>query len=319
VNQPTMGKHDEAGDRAEAYRAIVLSALGLALTGGVELLLALYTGSVALLGDALHNLADVSTSLVVFVGFHVSKRPPSRSYPYGYERAEDLAGLGIALVIWASAVFAGWESYQKLVSRSGTTHLGVGMLAAVLGMIGNFVVSRYKAHVARRIQSMTLQAEAQHSWLDVISSLGALVGLAAVAFGHRWGDPVAGGFITLFICRVGWEVTSQITHHLMDGVEPEHLAAAEAAAGTVAGVRSATARGRWTGRSLTLELEIELEAGTTLAAVQQIGEQVEGVVHAAVREARRVRWTARGFGRAGASGGTHDPPLAPASSIGSGR
>src|SRR5882757_5513747 len=78
-------KHDEQKDRKAAHRAISLSAVGLAITGGVELLLALYTGSVALLGDSLHNLADVSTSLVVFVGFRVSKRPASRTHPYGYE------------------------------------------------------------------------------------------------------------------------------------------------------------------------------------------------------------------------------------------
>jgi divalent metal cation (Fe/Co/Zn/Cd) transporter len=76
-----VAKHDEQMDRKAAYRAILFSAVGLAITGGIELLLALYTGSVALLGDSLHNLADVSTSLVVFVGFRVSKRPATRTYP----------------------------------------------------------------------------------------------------------------------------------------------------------------------------------------------------------------------------------------------
>jgi len=75
------------------------------MTGGIELVLALFTGSVALLGDALHNLSDVSTSLVVFLGFKLSKRQASARFPYGLERAEDLAGLGVALVIWASPVF----------------------------------------------------------------------------------------------------------------------------------------------------------------------------------------------------------------------
>ena len=285
-----MRDRNDASDRAQASRAILVSAFGLAVTGGVELALALYTGSVALLGDALHNLADVSTSVVVFAGFRFSARPPSRAYPYGYERAEDLAGLGIALVIWASAVLAGWESWQKLVSHAGTSHLGVGMAAAILGMAGNFAVSRYKARIARRIHSVTLQADATHSWLDVISSLGALVGLVAVAAGHRWGDPLAGGFVTLFIVRVGWEVTSQMARHLMDGVEPDHLQAAEAAAGAVPGVRGAVARGRWMGRSLCLEVEGELAPATSLEAAHRIGEAVAEAVHLAVPEASQVRW-----------------------------
>jgi cation diffusion facilitator family transporter len=299
-----VAKHDEKTDRKAAHRAILFSAVGLAITGGIELLLALYTGSVALLGDSLHNLADVSTSLVVFVGFWGSKRPVTRTHPYGYERAEDLAGLGIALVIWGSAVFAGWESYQKLVSYQGTNHLGAGMLAAVLGMVGNFVVSRYKAHVARRIQSATLKAEAQHSWLDMISSLGALVGLGGVALGWRIADPIAGLIVTLFICHVGYEVTSQIVHHLMDGVDAEHLLAAEEAARTVSGVRSATARGRWMGRSLILDVEGVMDDETTLVHATEVGRQVEDAVHAAVPEARQVRWVpaaqAGGFDAGGA-------------------
>jgi cation diffusion facilitator family transporter len=286
-----VAKHDEEKDRRAAHRAIALSAVGLAITGGVELLLALYTGSVALLGDSLHNLADVSTSLVVFVGFRVSKRPASRTHPYGYERAEDLAGLGIAMVIWASAAFAGWESYRKLISHQGTTHLGVGVLAAMLGMVGNFVVSKYKAHVARRIQSMTLEAEAKHSWLDVISSLGALVGLAGVGLGWPIADPIAGLFVTLFICHVGYEVTSQIVHHLMDGVDADHLAAAEEAARGVPGVRAAVAKGRWMGRSLILEIEGELDPASTLADATVLGHRIEKAVHDAVPEARQVHWT----------------------------
>ena len=134
---PKLQRHDERAHRQAANRAVAVSALGLALTGGIELALALFTGSVALLGDALHNLADVSTSGVVFLGFYISKRQPTRTYPYGYERAEDIAGLGVALVIWLSALFAGYQSYQKLIGKAGTTHLAVGMAAAVVGMVGN--------------------------------------------------------------------------------------------------------------------------------------------------------------------------------------
>src|SRR5258708_21094813 len=113
---------DDAVQRRDANRAVGLSAAGLALTGLAELLLAVLTGSVALLGDAIHNLSDVSTSAVVFLGFRVSKRPASRSHPYGYGRAEDPAGLGVAAVIWLSAAFARYQSYRKLPGPGTTTH-----------------------------------------------------------------------------------------------------------------------------------------------------------------------------------------------------
>lgn len=285
--------HDEQGDRRAVNRAVAVSAVGLALTGGIELVIAIFTGSVALLGDALHNLADVSTSAVVFFGFYISKRHASQSYPYGYERAEDLAGLGIAIVIWSSAVFAGYQSYEKLISQAGTSNLVVGMAAALLGVLGNYAVSRYKAIVARRIHSVTLAAEATHSWLDMVSSLGALIGLIGVGLGFRWADPIAGFAVTLFICRVGYEVTRQISRHLMDGIESEYLTAAEKAARGVPGIRSARVRGRWMGRSLTVEVEGRLASDTTLEKAAEVGQSVEKAIRNAIPEVRNVNWIPR--------------------------
>jgi cation diffusion facilitator family transporter len=285
-------RHDEAEHRTAANRALALSALGLFVTGALELALAIFTHSVGLLSDALHNLSDVSTSALVFLGFRVSKRPASARFSYGYERAEDVAGLGVALVIWGSAVFAGVESYLKFVHHSGTTHLGWGMAGAVIGMAGNQIVARYKGRVGRRIQSATLVADARHSWLDAISSLGALVGLIFVAFGYRLGDPIAGFAITLFIAHVGYEVTSDIVSHLMDGVDPEVLERTAAAAASVPGVMAAEVWGRWTGRSLRLEVVSNVERSLTVGAAQSLARQVRDVVLASVEEARVVNvWT----------------------------
>lgn len=283
-------RHDEAAHRRAANRAVGVSAVGLGLTGAIELVLALVTGSVGLLGDALHNLSDVSTSVVVFIGFAVSKKAPSRRYPYGYERAEDLSGLGVAVVIWVSAVFAGVESYRKLVGHTATTHLAVGMVGAVLGIVGNQAVARYKAVVGRRIQSATLVADAHHSWLDALSSVGALVGLAAVALGYRWGDPVAGFAVTLFIVHVGYEVTTELVHHLMDGLDPNVLDEAERAALTVDGVQGPQARGRWTGRTLIVEIDGGLDPSMTVATAAETAGAVEEAVRAAMTEVRQVRF-----------------------------
>jgi cation diffusion facilitator family transporter len=157
---PLGHDRDDAADRQQANRAIAVSAIGLAVTGLIELLLAILTGSVGLLGDAIHNLSDVSTSAVVFLGFRFSRRPASERYPYGLERAEDLAGIGIAVVIWASAAFAGIESIHKLIEHGSTSHVGWGIAGAAVGIIGNQVVARYKLSIGKRIGSATLLADA---------------------------------------------------------------------------------------------------------------------------------------------------------------
>ena len=183
---------DDAAERRQANRAVAVSAVGLALTGLIELAIALLSGSVALLGDALHNLSDVSTSALVFVGFRASRKVPTERYPYGYERAEDLAGIGVALVIWGSAVVAAFESVTKLLRHGGTGYVGWGIAAAVVGIAGNQLVARYKLVVGQRIRSATMVADAKHSWLDALSSAGAMLGLIGVALGWGWADAIAG-------------------------------------------------------------------------------------------------------------------------------
>ena len=284
---------DEANDRHDANRAIAVSAVGLAVTGLFELAIALLSGSVGLLGDALHNLSDVSTSLVVFVGFKVSKRMATPSNPYGYERAEDLAGLGVAIVIWASAAFALAVSVHKLSVHGRTTHLGFGIGAALIGIVGNQVVARYKLRIGRRIQSATLVADAQHSWLDALSSAGALLGLVGVALGFRWADGVAGLIVTAFIVHVGWAVTSEIVTRLMDGVDPQMIAAAEAGALSVAPIQHVHVRGRWMGRSLLIEVAGFVAADMTVSAAEGLGRLVEERIVGAVPQCRAVLWTPR--------------------------
>ena len=256
---------DDRGERAQANRALTLSAVGLAATGLLELALALLTGSVGLLGDALHNLSDVSTSLAVFVGFRTSRKAPTERYPYGFERAEDVAGIGIALVIWASAVFAAVTSVEKLIHHGGTHDPGWGVAGAAIGILGNQVVARYKLRVGTRIHSQTMVADARHSWLDALSSAGALAGLLGVIAGARWADPVAGLAVTLFICHVGYEVTGDVVRRLIDGVDPAIITTVETTAGDIPGIRHTHARARWTGRTLRVEVEGWVDADATVA------------------------------------------------------
>jgi cation diffusion facilitator family transporter len=290
---PLPGARDDAGDRRQANRAVGVSAAGLAATGLVELLLAVLTGSVGLLGDAIHNLSDVSTSAVVFLGFRLSRRPPTERYPYGLERAEDLAGIGIAVVIWASAAFAGIESIRKLIGHGHTADVGLGMAGAALGIVGNQVVARYKLRVGKRINSAILIADARHSWLDALSSAGALAGLIAVALGQRWGDPVAGLAVTAFICHVGYQVTADVIRRLADGIDPAVITAAEAAAGSVTGVRHAHARARWTGRTLRIEVEGWVDPDLSVGDADRIGRHVAAAVARQLPDAGSLTWTTR--------------------------
>ena len=147
--------------------------------------------------------------------------------------------------------------------------------------------------VGRRIGSATLIAYARHSWLDALSSAGALAGLVAVALGQSWGDPVAGLAVTAFICHVGYEVTADVLRRLADGVDPDVIERAEAAAGSVPGVIHAHARARWTGRTLRVEVEGWIDPATTAADADELGRLVAAEVSRQLPEAGALTWTTR--------------------------
>jgi cation diffusion facilitator family transporter len=194
-------------------------------------------------------------------------------------------------VVWASAVFAAVVSIHKLTTHGTTSHLGYAMTAAVIGFVGNQIVARYKKRVGVRIQSATLLADARHSWLDAISSAGALLGVIGVALGFNWADGVAGLVITAFVAHVGWEITSDVLAHLLDGVDPEVLAASERAALSIPGVVHVHVRARWMGRTLVIDIEGFVASTTTIGEAEALGRQVETQILAAVPQGRAVLWS----------------------------
>jgi divalent metal cation (Fe/Co/Zn/Cd) transporter len=130
-----------------------------------------------------------------------------------------------------------------------------------------------------------------------LSSGGAVLGLIGVASGWGWADAVAGIVVTGFICHVGWEVTADIAHRLLDGVDPDIVSTAEAVAASVPGVTHAHARARWTGRTLRVEVEGFLAADTPLAAADQIGRNVAAALTPRIPQMQSFTWAARAADR----------------------
>jgi divalent metal cation (Fe/Co/Zn/Cd) transporter len=111
--------------------------------------------------------------------------------------------------------------------------------------------------------------------------------------GASWADPVAGLAVTVFICHVGWEVTTDVTRRLLDRIDSAVITAAEAAASSVPGVRHAHARARWTGRVLRVEIEGRVDAATTTVAdADALGRLVADRIARDLPQARSLIWTA---------------------------
>src|ERR1700761_7279787 len=146
---------------AEGMRTLWISLGVLAATALIQALVVVWSGSVALLGDTLHNAADALTAVPLGIAFWLGRRSPTRRYTYGYGRAEDLAGVAIVVPITASSVVAAWTAIDRLIHPQRVTHLIAVAIAALVGFIGNEWVARYRISTGRRIGSAALGADGE--------------------------------------------------------------------------------------------------------------------------------------------------------------
>jgi cation diffusion facilitator family transporter len=265
---------DLYGNRA-GLRAVQISTAGMLIVATIQFAIATLGGSAGLFADALHNLGDVFTTIALWIAFVLSTRAANQRYTYGYYRSEDLAGIFIVLVIIASAVVGAWESIQKLTSGSVPTQLYASMAAALVGVVGNEILAQYKIAVGKRINSVPLVADGQHSRIDGLTSLAAFVGLVGVAMGIRIADPLAGLVITAVILTVVYSTSRSVLQRLLDAVDPHIVPSTVTTASEVAGVEAVTdVRARWVGHTLHVVMSIEVDAELTLVRAHALAEEV---------------------------------------------
>jgi cation diffusion facilitator family transporter len=261
---------------AAGRRALLISLAILGLTAAVQAVVVVRSGSVALLGDTLHNVADALTAVPLLIAFRLGRRAPTSRYTYGYGRAEDLGGLFVVLMIALSSVLAGYEAIDRLLHPRAVTHLWAVAAAALVGFAGNELVARYRIRVGRRIGSAALEADGLHARTDGFTSLAVLVGAAGVALGWRRADPIVGLVITAVILGVLRSAVRQVGARLMDAVDPALVQQATAAVASVAGVEAVRdLRIRWIGHALRAEADVTVAADLSLVQAHDLAHHAE--------------------------------------------
>lgn len=252
---------DQIDDALEAdasgRRALLVSLAILGATATGQAVVVALSGSVALLGDTLHNVADALTAVPLLIAFALARRAPTRRYTYGYGRAEDLGGIFVIAMMALSSALAAWEAIDRLLHPQHVHRLGFVAAAGLLGFLGNEIVARYRIRAGRRIGSAALVADGLHARTDGFTSLAVLLGAGGVAIGLGWADPVVGLLITVAIIGVLRSAVKQVGARLMDAVDPDLVQQAIDAISSVHGVEAVRdLRIRWIGHTLRAEADI---------------------------------------------------------------
>lgn len=264
--------------------ALKISLIAMATTAVLQLIIVLFSGSVALLADTIHNFGDAVTSVPLWIAFALAKRGPSRRFTYGYGKTEDVAGVLIVLVILFSACVAGYESISKIIHPQPMTHLGWVSVAAIIGFLGNEAVAVFRIRIGREIGSAALIADGQHARVDGFTSLAVLIGVGGVALGVPILDPIVGLLITIAILFIVKDAARAVWFRLIDGIEPEILMQIEHAPVHVPGVIDVRdVRARWIGHRVHGDIVVTVRPDVSVAEGDTVAKDVEKAVLEHVR------------------------------------
>jgi cation diffusion facilitator family transporter len=256
--------------------AVKWSFIGLFVTAAFQLAVVIWSNSMALLADTIHNFGDAATAIPLAIAFAFAKRKPSPRFTYGFGRVEDFAGILVVLTILASAIVAGYEAIQRLTHPETVGHLGAVAIAAVIGFLGNEGVAIFRIRVGKEIGSAALIADGYHARTDGWTSLAVLIGALGVWLGFPMADPIIGILITVAILVIVWRSATEVLIRALDGVDSDVVSEVQHAASHVAGVREVKeVRARWLGHQLLAEVNIAVDPSLT---VEQ-GHEIATTVH----------------------------------------
>ncbi len=180
------------------------------------------SGSVVLMGDAVHSFADSFSSFAAWLGLKIAKKEPTQKFPYGFYKAESITAFLISLLIFFAGYTIVKESIGKLFLKYQLNIPLVAIGVALLDAVVMFGMGTYEIKIGRSINSQSLIADGKESRMHIFSSLIVLVGLVSTLLDISYLEGIAGILISLFIFEAGFESARDSIFSLMD-VSPDPL------------------------------------------------------------------------------------------------
>lgn len=276
---PSPAIHHHRDTTTAVRRVLIGLLLANVAVVAAKLGVGLVSGSLAVLGDALHSSVDSIYNVLGLVVIRVAAQAPDEDHPYGHGKFETLGALAVIVFLSITCFELARSAVQKLLGGGHAivmTDLSLGVLVATLGV--NVLVAWYENRRGNELGSELLIADAAHTRTDVFITIGVLIGVLFARQGYVWVDPVVAIGVALLIVRVAYQIFARTVPVLVD----ERAIPARAirqAAQAVQGVRAAYAiRSRGGARSpgpRYAEVTIAVDGGASVEAAHAIADEVE--------------------------------------------
>jgi cation diffusion facilitator family transporter len=183
----------------------------------IKIAASIVTGSIAIRADAIHSVIDLFGVIIGYTAIKIASRPPDKRHPYGHGKAENIAGVIIAAMIFIGAIIIAYQAITRLISGGAVELVPLGIYVTAAAIVINLLVSWYSLRVARASESIALEATARDLFADVLSSAAVLVGLILVQFtGIAILDSIVALLVSVLIGRTAFLTMRKAFGGLMD-------------------------------------------------------------------------------------------------------
>ena len=285
---PPLDPHEDNRQRAEASARLVLRGIALnAFLAAVKFTGGVLGNTYALIADGAESTLDIVSSLVVWAGFRVAGRPPDANHPYGHGKAEPLAALGVALFVFAMAVWIAVHAVREIITpHAAPAWWTLVLLAGVI--VTKLFFSRSLHSAGEQAGSTALGLEAMHHWSDAVTSGAAFIGIALALVGGK-GWETADDWAALIACVVivfnGVAMALRALGDVMDVAVPVALEnELRTLALSVPGVLALDkVRVRKSGLSLLVDIQVRVDGDLSVRAGHDIAHAVKDTLIASGR------------------------------------
>jgi cation diffusion facilitator family transporter len=248
------------------------------MVGLSEVVMGIFTLSIALVADGIQSFADAGVSLIVWIGLRLSRKKPDKRFHFGYHRVETLSSIAAALFMAIIGGVTLYTSYQELLNPTALADPELALVVALAAAFVSSLLLIYKRGAARKYGSLALKTDASNSIKDVLTSITAFIGiLLSSYFSIIQMDAIAGIIISLFVFTMVYPVLKEASLVLLDSYHsPETVQTIENIAKSITKVKRVhSIRMRKLGSYLIGDMHIVLSNDMTVEEACAIASQIE--------------------------------------------
>lgn len=244
----------------------------------------LISGSRALLADALHSTSDIVGSVVILFAVKIAHKPPDEEHPYGHGKAENIASIIVALLLIVIGIEISLSSIKIFFGETPVAPTSLALIIIIISILVKEGLFQYKYYLGKKHNSPALISEAWHHRSDSLSSLAALLGIAAAMLGESfnigylvYGDAVAGVIVSIIVIKVGVSLAKESSLIMMEKVlNPESTQQYVKTVNTVNNVRRVDQiLARTHGSYVIIDIKISVDPLITVKAGHDIARDVK--------------------------------------------